>query len=107
MNFGTIGTVIVSLCIVLFVLSTIIVIIFYCEKNAEVLFGHKFSLVMRVACFAAIIYGAYADVSNLYMWLDFLLMGMVIPNMIGLCILSGEVKELKDDFFNNKELVNK
>ena len=106
-NFGTIGSVILSVCIVLFVLSTIIVIIFYCEKNAEALFGHKFSLVMRVACFAAIIYGAYADVSNLYMWLDFLLMGMVIPNMIGLCILSGEVKEMKDDFFNNKELVNK
>lgn len=105
--FGTLGSVILSVCIILFVLSTIIVIIFYCEKNAEALFGHKFSIVMRFACFAAIIYGAFADVANLYMWLDFLLMGMVIPNMIGLVILSGEVKELKDDFFSNKELVNK
>ncbi len=101
------GGAILSVCILLFVLSTVLVLVFYCEKNAEALFGHKFSLVMRVVCFAAIIYGAFADVSKLYAWLDFLLMLMIIPNMAGLIILSGEVKELKDDFFSNKELVNK
>ena len=101
------GGVLLSVSILLFVLSTILVLVFYCEKNAEALFGRKFSLVMRFICFAAIIYGAFADVSQLYAWLDFLLMLMIIPNMIGLIILSGEVKEMKDDFFVNKELVNK
>ncbi len=106
--FGTaFGGTILSICLLLFVLSTILVLVFYCEKNAEALFGYKFSIFMRVVCLSAIIYGAFGDISNLYTALDFLLMMMIIPNMIGLITLSGEVRDLKNDFFNNKDLVNK
>ncbi|MEG2843687.1 MAG: alanine:cation symporter family protein, partial [Ruthenibacterium sp.] len=106
-TFGAVGGIILSVCLLLFVLSTILVIVFYCEKNAEALFGLKFSRVMRYVCLAAIIYGAVGDLASLYTVLDFLLMLVVIPNMIGLVMLSGEVKEIKDDFFSKPELYNR
>ncbi|MEG0166465.1 MAG: sodium:alanine symporter family protein [Ruthenibacterium sp.] len=106
-TFGAFGGVILSVCLLLFVLSTILVIVFYCEKNAEALFGLKFSRVMRYVCLAAIIYGAVGNLASLYTVLDFLLMLVVIPNMIGLVMLSGEVKEIKDDFFSKPELYNR
>jgi len=32
---------------------------------------------------------------------------VIIPNMLGLLLLSGEVKELKDEFFNNPKYYNR
>ena len=94
---------IVTLSIFLFVLSTIIVIVYYGEKQAEYLFGLKFSKVMRFIYLVAIFLGAYGGIEFLYNFLDILLAAVIIPNMIGLVILRKEVVELKDDFFGNPE----
>lgn len=94
---------IVTICIFLFVLSTILVIVYYGEKQAEYLFGLKFSKVMRFVYIVAIFLGAYGGIEFLYNFLDILLAAVIIPNMIGLVILRKEVVELKDDFFNNPE----
>lgn len=98
---NTLGGVIVTLSISLFVLSTIIVIVFYGEKQAEYLFGTTFSKVMRVVYLIAIFLGAYGGIEFLYQFLDLFLACVIIPNMIGLVLLSNEVKDLKDDFFKN------
>ncbi|MBZ2175094.1 amino acid carrier protein [Schnuerera sp. xch1] len=101
------GGIIVTISITLFVLSTVIVIIYYGEKQAEYLFGTKFSKVMRVIYLAAIFLGAYGGIEFLYQFLDLLLGLVIIPNMIGLLLLSNEVKDLKNEFFNNPKYYNK
>ncbi|EPY6472439.1 alanine/glycine:cation symporter family protein [Clostridium sporogenes] len=95
------GGAIVSISILLFVLSTIIVIVYYCEKQAEALFGLAFSKVIRVVCLAAIIYGAIGKLEFLFALLDILLALVVIPNMIGLIAMRNEIKELKEEFFSD------
>ncbi len=95
------GGAIVSISLLLFVLSTIIVIVYYCEKQAEALFGLSFSRIIRVVCLAAIIYGAVGKLEFLFALLDILLALVVIPNMIGLIAMRNEIKELKEEFFSD------
>lgn len=101
------GSFIVTLSITLFVLSTVIVIVFYGEKQAESLFGLKFAKVMRVIYVLAIMMGAFGTIQFLYQFLDIMLALIIIPNMIGLVILSDEVKDLYQEFFSNPEYYEK
>lgn len=101
------GAAIVTISITLFVLSTIIVIVYYGEKQAEYLFGTKFSKVMRIVYLASIFLGAYGGLEFLYQFLDLMLGIIIIPNMLGLLLLSGEAKELKDEFFNSPKYYSK
>jgi AGCS family alanine or glycine:cation symporter len=91
---------IVTLCLLLFVISTIIVVIFFGEKQAEYLFGIRFSKVMRGVYLAAILAGSLIELEFVYQFLDVLLATIVVPNMIGLILMAGQVKELKDEFLN-------
>ncbi|MCT4595136.1 MAG: sodium:alanine symporter family protein [Anaeromicrobium sp.] len=97
----SLGGGIVTFSILMFVISTIIVVVYYGEKQAEYLFGIGFSKVMRVVYILAIFLGAVGGIEFLYQFLDILLAAIIIPNMIGLVLMTKEVKEIKDDFFNN------
>lgn len=99
--FGQIGSLVVAICLFLFVLSTIIVIVFYCEKQAEYLFGTRFGKLMRLVASLMILLAIFVSFKNAGVFLDFTLGLVVIPNMIGLILMSGEVKEMKEDFFTN------
>ena len=92
---------IVTLCLLLFVISTIIVVIFFGEKQAEYLFGIRFSKVMRGVYLAAIMAGSLIELEFLYQFLDILLASIVVPNMIGMVLMAGQVKEMKDEFLNS------
>jgi AGCS family alanine or glycine:cation symporter len=81
----------VTVCLLLFVISTIIVVIYYGEKQAEYLFGTKFSKVMRFVYLAAIMAGAMMGLEFLYQFLDIFLATIVIPNVVGLILMSGLV----------------
>ncbi len=96
-----VGGSIVSFSLLLFVLSTIIVIVFYCEKQAEALFNPTFSKIIRFICLGAIIYGSFGKLENLFAILDILLALVIIPNMIGVLAMRKEVKELKIAFFSD------
>ena len=91
---------IVTICLMLFVISTIIVVIFYGEKQAEYLFGIGFSKVMRGVYLFAILAGAMLELEFLYQFLDIFLATIVVPNVIGLVMMAGQVKDLKDDFLS-------
>jgi AGCS family alanine or glycine:cation symporter len=93
----------VTICLTLFVISTIIVVIYYGEKQAEFLFGTKFSKIMRLVYLAAIMAGAVMDLKLLYQFLDIFLATIVIPNVIGVVLMSGQVKKMKDDFLTDLE----
>lgn len=103
MNFyGPIGGFVVSFSILLFVISTIYVILFYGEKLAEYLFGKTFSLFMRFVYLAACFIGAIGGLKFVWMFLDFLFGLAVIPNMIGLLLMSGIVAEKTKEFFHTE-----
>src|SRR5665647_2713674 len=89
--YGPIGGYVVAISVLLFVISTIYVILFYGERLAEYLFGHTFSLVMRYVYLAACFAGAVGGLKFVWIFLDLLFGLSVIPNMIGVIALSGVV----------------
>lgn len=101
--YGPIGGMVVSVSLLLFVISTIIVVIFYGEKQAEFLFGLKFAMVMRYVYLAAIVVGAIGGAQTLWVFLDIMLAMIIFPNMFALFMLSGEVKDLTKEFFTSKD----
>lgn len=99
--FGQLGSIVISVALFLFVLSTVIVIVFYCEKQAEYLWGSKVGLVFRVIASLMVLLALFVSFDGVGVFLDFTLGLVVIPNMIGLIIMSGEVQEIYEDFFHN------
>lgn len=88
-----------TVCLFFFVLSTVIVIIYYGEKQAEYLFGTTFSKVMRLVYVAAIFVGAIGGLKLVWQFLDILLALVIVPNVIALLLLNKEVKAVTDDYF--------
>ena len=101
--YGPIGGVIVSIAVLLFVVSTIYVILYYGETLAGYLFGHKFSVFMRFVYLAACFVGAIGGMKFLWLFLDLLFGLAVIPNMIGLLGLSGVVAAKTKEYFTSDE----
>lgn len=101
--FGTLGDSLVTICVLLFVISTVIVLVFYGERQARYLFGYKFSNAWKYVYIAAILLGTFGGLEFIYQLTDFFLALIIIPNMIALLVLSGEVKQLKDEFFTGEQ----
>lgn len=101
--YGPIGGYVVSLSVLLFVVSTIYVILFYGERLAEYLFGKTFSLIMRYVYLGACFVGAIGGLQFVWIFLDFLFGLSVIPNMIGVIGLSGVVAAQTQEFFTSKD----
>lgn len=99
--FGQIGTAIIAISLFLFVLSTIIVIVFYAEKQGEYLFGTAVGKIVRLIACGMVILGGFVSFENAGVFLDATLGLVVFTNMVGMIILSGELKELVDEFFKN------
>ncbi|KOS60569.1 sodium:alanine symporter family protein [Lysinibacillus agricola] len=89
----------VSITLFVLVITTVLVIAFYGEKQAEFLFGSKFSLFMRFVYLGAIIVGSIGGLQFIWKFLDLLLALVVIPNMIAILCLSKEVKMITNDYF--------
>lgn len=98
---ASLGGVIISIVLFLFVITTIVVIIYYGEKQAEFLFGPNFSVLIRVVYIAAIIIGALGGLQFVWKFLDLLLAIVVIPNVIAVLFLSGQVRDITNDYFTN------
>lgn len=81
--------------------STIIVIVFYAEKQGEYLFGTAVGKIVRLIACGMVILGGFVSFENAGVFLDATLGLVVFTNMVGMIILSGELKELVDDFFKN------
>ncbi|MGI6212495.1 MAG: alanine/glycine:cation symporter family protein [Anaerovoracaceae bacterium] len=95
------ANVFIAICVFLFVLSTIIVITFYGQRQSEFLFGVKFSKIWVWVYIVAIIVGGMGiQLGTLYSLTDFFLGIIVIPNMITIIILVPQVKKLQTEFFH-------
>ncbi|MBO1005252.1 alanine/glycine:cation symporter family protein [Pseudogracilibacillus auburnensis] len=100
---GTVGGYIVTVSLLFFVVSTVIVLSFYGEKQAEFLFGHKAVWVVKVIYVLSIFVGAIGGARVMWSLLDISLAAMAIPNIIALLLLSKEVVRLKNEYFSSPE----
>ena len=98
--FGKGGDILVTICVFLFVLSTIIVVVFYGEKQAEFLFGTKFAKSWKYIYVVAIMGGLMSNLKALYDITDLFLALIIIPNMIAVILLAPKARALTKEFFN-------
>ncbi|MDQ1339011.1 MAG: alanine or glycine:cation symporter, family [Campylobacterota bacterium] len=99
--------IILSLSITLFAFSTIISWSYYGERAWVYLFGSKFSIVYKMLFLALIIVGTIASADVLVDFSFMLFLTMALPNILGLFILSKDVKKELDEYLKklkNKEL---
>ncbi|QYY42743.1 alanine/glycine:cation symporter family protein [Aneurinibacillus thermoaerophilus] len=95
----SLANMLLSIVLFLFVISTVIVIVYYGEKQAEYLFGTAFSKIMRLVYIGAIMVGAVGGLQFIWQFLDLLLALIVVPNLIAVLFLSGEVRAITRDYF--------
>lgn len=105
--FGDFGAILVTIALIFFVLSTILVVVFYGAKQAEFLFGTKASYGMQVVYIIAVVLGAVGAAEVIWGFLDIMLAAILIPNVIAILLLSNKVKDLKNEFFSSDEYYRK
>ncbi|MGM0897067.1 MAG: alanine/glycine:cation symporter family protein [Bacillota bacterium] len=105
--FGDFGAILVTIALIFFVLSTILVVVFYGAKQAEFLFGLKAAHGMQVVYIIAVILGAVGAAEVIWGFLDIMLAAILIPNVIAILLLSNKVKDLKNEFFTSDEYYRK
>lgn len=87
---------VLMICIVLFTFSTIISWFYYSEKSWIYLFGERFTILYKIIFLGFTIIASIISSSLIIDFSDMLLLGMAIPNLIGLYMLQGVVaKHLK------------
>ncbi|GAA3729931.1 sodium:alanine symporter family protein [Salinicoccus jeotgali] len=106
-SFGPIGSYVVSIALVIFVFSTITVVVFYGARQAEYLFGLWAGTVMKSIYVISIVVGAVGGATALWAFLDLTLFFVVLPNIIAIILLSPKIIELKKEFFNDPKYYQK
>lgn len=102
--FGSrIGSLIVTVAITLFALSTILSWALYGSRSFEFIFGHKSGSVYKVIYVAAVVIGAVLKLDIVWTIADTFNGFMAVPNLVALLGLSGVVAKLtKEHFAKNK-----
>lgn len=99
--FGKFGEIFIAICMLFFAFSTIIGWYFFGEANIRYLFGAKAVKIYAVLVCVCVIVGSLGEVSLVWNMADCFNSLMVIPNIIGLLALSGMVKKVHDDYYQN------
>ncbi|MDX1696963.1 MAG: alanine:cation symporter family protein, partial [Thiohalobacterales bacterium] len=81
----------------LFAYSTMIAWSYYGDRSAHFLFGERAVLPYRVIFTILVIIGAAVPLQLVWNIADVTNILMALPNLIGLVLLAGLVKKLKDD----------
>ena len=89
---------VLSLSVFLFAFSTIISWSYYGERCFSFLFGEKMSLIYKLLVLVMVFMGAVAASTNIMQFGDLMILGMAFPNLIGVFLLSGKVKESLKDY---------
>ena len=89
---------ILSMCVLLFAFSTMITWSYYGERAWEYLFGKRtLRLYHLIFCSAVFLGGTTNEVEMIVNLSDLMVFAMAIPNLVGLYILSGEIRtDVKD-----------
>lgn len=99
--YGKGGDIFIAVCMFFFAFSTIIGWYFFGQANIKYLFGPKAVKVYSVLVAVCVVLGSLAQVDLVWNMADCFNSMMVIPNFIGLIVLSGTIKKLHDDYYQN------
>jgi AGCS family alanine or glycine:cation symporter len=84
---------VLSCAVFMFAFSTMISWSYYGERCWAYLFGEKFSLSYRLIFLVFTFLGAIITSQNILDFGDLMILGMAFPNMLGIVLLSGKVRE--------------
>ena len=84
---------ILTISVVLFAYSTMISWSYYGERCWTYLFGESSTMAYRIIFIIFIVIGSVTSASNILDFSDLLILGMALPNFIGLYVLHGKVRE--------------
>ena len=93
------GGAFMKIIIIIFVLSTLIVMVYIGEKQIEYVFGTKISRVSRYVYILMVLIGAFGSLGIIVSFLDISLASLVIINMFGVLTMTGVAVEESDRFF--------
>jgi AGCS family alanine or glycine:cation symporter len=99
---GFLGPFIVLLSVLLFAVSTAISWSYYGDRCANYLFGTKAILPYKMAYVLAHFLGAVVSLTAAWTLGDVFLGIVILPNLLGLVLLSGQVKQMTDSYFERK-----
>jgi len=94
------GSVVVGLGLTLFAFSTMIAWSYYGDRCARFLFGERAVLHYRVVFVVLVVFGAAVPLQLVWNLADITNILMAAPNLIGLILLAGLVKGVRDDYFS-------
>ena len=104
---GKIGSYICLGAIVLFGFSCLISFYTYAERGAVFIFGQKSRFWIKLIWVGMIFLGSQTTLGFAWDLADTINGMMIIPNLIGLLLLSGEVVKLKKEYFSDRLPVHK
>jgi AGCS family alanine or glycine:cation symporter len=102
-SLGDAGAWVVGGGLTLFAYSTIIAWSYYGDRSAYFLFGQRAVLPYRVLYTILVVIGAGVPLNLVWNIADITNILMAIPNLLGLILLAGLVKKLKDEYFSRTE----
>jgi AGCS family alanine or glycine:cation symporter len=86
-------------CVVMFAYSTMISWSYYGERCWSYLFGPSTAMIYKIAFLIFVVLGSVITATNVLDFSDLMILAMSFPNIIGLYILSGEVKRRLNDYW--------
>ena len=89
---------VLTLSVVLFAFSTMISWSYYGERCWTYVFGESFSLAYKIAFLIFIVLATIGSAGNILDFSDLLILGMALPNFIGLYILQDKVGEALKEY---------
>jgi AGCS family alanine or glycine:cation symporter len=90
---------VLSLAVLLFALSTMISWSYYGERCSVWLFGPAASKYYKVAFLLFAFLGSIVTATNVLDFGDLMLLGMALPNLVGVYLLQGKVRTALDDYW--------
>ena len=91
----------IAVCMFFFAFSTIIGWYFFGQANVKYLFGPKAVKVYSVLVAGCVVLGSLAQVDLVWNMADCFNSMMVLPNILALFALSGMIKKVHDDYYQN------
>lgn len=102
---GSVGGLVCLGCVILFGFSCIISYYTYAERAAEFIFGPKSKVVIKALWVVFVFVGSVTTLGFAWDLADTFNGLMIIPNLIGLILLSNEVVKMNKDYFDNQAAV--
>jgi len=101
---GKSGYTLVTFAVILFAVSTAISWSYYGDRSTEYLLGARWIPIYRWFFVLAFFIGCILPLNAVWTWGDVALGLMSLPNLIGLVLLSGKVKEMTIDYFSREHV---